>query len=35
MSKEEVEKIMLSRQDYYIDAEKALQLGIVDKIIGS
>lgn len=34
MSKEEVEKIMRAGYDYYITAEQAIQLGIVDKMIG-
>lgn len=33
MSSTQIEKIMKSGHDYYITAEKALKLGIVDKII--
>lgn len=35
MTRSHVDKIMSSKEDYYIDAEQALKLGIVDKIIGT
>lgn len=34
MSPDEIEKIMNKGHDYYINAEEAVKLGIVDKIVG-
>lgn len=34
MSKADIEKIMKAGHDYYITAEEAINLGIVDKIVG-
>jgi ATP-dependent protease ClpP protease subunit len=34
MSRDQIESIMKSGHDYYLTAEDAIKLGIVDKIIG-
>jgi len=34
MSKKDIHEIMKKGHDYYIDAEKAIELGIIDKVIG-